>query len=267
VPRLQVAHGIAGWNQIEYLSNAIDSVLFYRQKSEPLFVAITGGHPSDNALIVEKYSGIEDIFIHEIIHNPRYQSKTGSLYEGNNHLFKLARDHSFRYLNLIQSDIQMLWWDQEILSHYVSIFEEFENSVQILTAFVKRGLNPGAYRSDLSDYRILEGDIEIKFQKGLGDWGFFDLERWHFHRFTWEGTEASMGETAARRGFVAPVPRLPCAADVPWPSVIRASKVIGTPIRRKERFLLRGVTEDTLAELKSTKNGTLWQEDWVKTWG
>ena len=76
-----------------------------------------------------------------------------------------------------------------------------------------------------------------------------------------------MAETAVSRGFVAPVPRLPCAADIPWPSVIRSSKLIGMPIERTQMLLLRGATEDTLAKLKSKKNGTLWQEDWVKTWG
>jgi len=263
----KVAHGIVGWNYVDYLSNAIDSIICYRISDEPLFVIITGGKSEDFDLIVDKYKHTTKVYISEIHHDSQYASKTGSLYHGYNQLFAQVKNNGFQYLNLIQSDIQLLWWDQEIIAHYIMIFENFKNSIQVYTGFPKRGTNPGVYKTDLRDYKILQGNVVIHFQVGLSDWGFFDLDRWSARDLSWSGTEESMSADAHKKGIVSPLSRIPCAADIPWPAVIRGGCEIGTPIKRTEMLLVKGAYEDALIKLKATKTGALWAEDWVKSWG
>ena len=57
----KIAHGIVGWNNIEYLSNAIDSILFNRIEGEPLYVMITGGNLDDFNMIIKKYQSTPNI--------------------------------------------------------------------------------------------------------------------------------------------------------------------------------------------------------------
>lgn len=262
----KIAHGIAGWNIVEYLSNAIDSVICYRMVGEPLFVVITGGKPDDLNLIIEKYQHTPEVFFQELKHDPEY-GKTGSLYHAYNQLFAQVRNKGFRYLNLIQSDLQLLWWDQDILAHYLLIFEYFKNSVDVFTGFSKRGTNPGAHKTEVMGSKILPGGDEIHFQSGLGDWGFFDLDRWYENDLFWSGTESSMRSLAHKKGVVNPLPRIPCVVDIPWPAVVRSGREVGIPIKRTEMLLVKGAQEDTLEKLKASKRGFLWAEDWVKSWG
>ena len=145
--------------------------------------------------------------------------------------------------------------------------KKFDNSVQVITCSPKLGTNPGAYKTELTNYKILQDGHEIYFQVGIGDWGFFDLERWFKNDFYWVGTEESMSAMAGQKGIVSPLARVPCAADIPWPSVIRGGRAVGVPIKRTEMLLLKGVHENTLNELKTTKCGAIWYEDWVRSWG
>ena len=261
------AHGIVGWNQVEYLENAIDSVISYRIIGEPLFVIITGGKSDDFNRIIEKYKEAPEVFVTEVKNDSEYESKTGSLYHGYNQLFECVRNSGFRYLNLMQSDLQLLWWDRDILAHYLLIFDHFESAVDIMTGWPTRGTNPGAFVTDLKNYQILAGGEQIHFMEGLGDWGFFDLTRWYENDFIWSGTESSMKSLTHKKGVVCPLPRIPCVAAIPWPAVVRGGGEIGTQIMRTEMLLLNGADQNTLDELKTTKRGPLWFEDCVKSWG
>ena len=118
-----VAHAIVGWNQIEYLTNAIDSVLENRAKNDDVFVYITGGDPADNDIIEKKCAVPDRVFLRFVNHDCTMSTKVGSLYEAYNQLMGECHASGYRYLNLMQSDFQLLWWDEEIVSHYLEIFQ------------------------------------------------------------------------------------------------------------------------------------------------
>ena len=56
-------------------------------------------------------------------------------------LFGMAPEYDLRYLDLFQSNLQLSWWAVEVFRHYVSIFEEFVNVVDVCTGRPTRGRN------------------------------------------------------------------------------------------------------------------------------
>ena len=263
-----VAHAIVGWNQIEYLANAIDSVLNCRAEGDDVFVYVTGGDPADHGVIKKKFDKSARVFLRFIDHDHSGSAKVGSLYCAYNKLMDECKASGYKYLNLIQSDFQLLWWDAQIIQHYMDIFQLFENALQINTGFVRRGSHPTVF-DDRFDYRDLPLGDQIPFvsAQGIGDWGFLHLERVIQSKLTWSGTESSMASNLARQGFVLPFSRIPCAAPIPWPAVIRNGEELGSQVKRSEKLLLRPKRDNALACLKMLKAGPLWQEEWVTSWG
>jgi hypothetical protein len=174
----KLVFAIVGWNQVEYIRNAIDSVLLNGGEDSNIYVSLTGGNQADHKIIEKEYGAIRRVFIDIIEHNGA-NAKVGSLYKAYNKLMEKCKSAGYEYLNLIQCDFQLLWWSEKVFEHYLEIFEAFPNAIQINTGFFRCGSHPDIYTGGRLRYRVLPNSKTIPFQHGSGisDWGLVNLKR------------------------------------------------------------------------------------------
>jgi len=120
---MRVAHGVVGYMQPEYIRNAIDSVLHNRLADEFLFVLVTRGSKKHFSALRESYDKEDNFNASYIEHVPGVESslKTGSLYQAYNILMSECVRLKVDHLNLIQSDFQLIYWNQEIIDRQLNI--------------------------------------------------------------------------------------------------------------------------------------------------
>jgi len=267
----KIAHAIVGYNQLEYIRNAIDSGLKYRIDDEMIFVFVTGGGSNlFNQLVIEyaKTRSIVFKYVERKLENIA-NSKTGLLYYAYNDLMNLCDKMGVDFLNLFQSDLQLLHWNSEIINHYLDIFENFDNAVMISNGFIRKGSHPNLFRSERLKMKYINSDCEIHYiiNSGVIDWGFISLKRWKNFKLSWKGSETNMGMLASEKTLVLPLSRFPCVAPIPWPAVVRLEKTYGNEIKRLKPLLLILKDDKAFHKLKLIKAGPIWYEDWVTTWG
>jgi len=239
-----------------------------RSDEDDLFVYVTGGESVDHKAIEKKCNKLDRVFLRFIDHDYSGSGKVGSLYNAYNQLMGECKTSGYKYLNLMQSDFQLLWWDGEIVNHYLEIFQEFPNALQINTGFVRQGSQPDVFRNRFHLRELPSGGrIPFVSAYGICDWGFLHLERIFRCGLTWSGNESMMAYSLSQKGFVLPLSRIPCVAPIPWPAVIRNGKQRGKMIKRSEELLLRPKQNNALSSLKKLKNEPLWQEEWITSWG
>jgi len=262
----KVVHGIVGWNIPEYTCNAIDSVITNRIKTEPLYVYITGGGRGEFELLRDRWSNISLVFFEYIEHDTDLVSKTGALYKGYTALFSVARNSGYEFINLMQTDMQLMWWDEEIVNHYLSLLGEFKKGIVVITDFPRKGSSPGMYKWESEGNFVSSKDQKIFYFAGHGDWGFFSINRFFEEGLVWANDETYVQRISASIGLLSLLSRVPSVAPIPWPAVIRKGKIYGVTARGNERFLLNTIP-NALAFLKSSQNHEIWYEDIIRTWG
>lgn len=238
----RISHAVVGYCQPVYLKNCINSVLRLRLPGEQLEVIVTGGLKKDFDELYNFYFGsnLYEQNFNLRFHVPNSQSrtyrKTGSLYDAYNLIFDECFQNNTTYLNLIQSDFQLMFWNTQILSHYLDIFNHFPKTLQINTGFVRRGSHPDFYQSSRIKFGILKGESKIPLimSYGISDWGFYNVNRCKEIDLHWNENETNMGQSTSKKGFFIPMSLFPSQAPVPWPQVIRKGKKLGKNTRLKK---------------------------------
>jgi hypothetical protein len=189
--------------------------------------------------------------------NPR----EGALHSAYEIAFERARSGGYRYVHLLQADMQVMFWDQELLDQIAQIYERHPNCVNV-------------YTCALSSDRTMMGDIVVDETSGdatlpeyaMTDTGIFDLERWDRAAMEMLADERAMAKLAASRGLQTFVSAWPTEIQVPWPAVVRNGKQIGHEVPLRKPFLCVPLDADAVAALKSrTYPASL--EDMCVPWG
>jgi hypothetical protein len=254
----KIVHLVVGYGFESYTINAVESVLSHTN-DDNIILASTGG-PFDRLL--QAYSGNPRISLIQLQH--RQAGKTGSLYHAYSAGLDIAQSLSACYLNIVQNDMQLLWWDDEILSRYLDIFESVDNCLFVQTGFVRFGSHPDIYDERLLPETTRSGHaFHVDRTNGWSDWGLFDLNRLKKYSITLDGYEHSLSARLRHLGFVTPYPNIPITAPIPWPATIRGSLILGKELEYKGTPFLAPRRADALHLLKTKRHDTLFQEDWI----
>ena len=286
----KVLHLVAGFGIYEYFVNSINSVLKYDKFSD-LLILITGnpkffGWKSTPSNLCFDYIHDEILRVENFIKNLKVNNKvtikriatdsigkTGSLYDAYNYALNFAKKNNYDYLNVIQNDMQLLFWNNNLIQLIEELFKKNANAIQINSGFPRKGSHPNFYKSSLNNFKEIYL-VSIKKKKnifylnnGIGDWGIIDLSRAYDANLFFEKNETFMSTEYYKRGFISLFCPVPYIGVLPWPATVRKNKIIGTPLNLwNNDLLLKSVTEELFYDLVSF-NKELWQEDWVKTFG
>jgi len=261
-----VAHALVGWYIPGYAENALTSMVSNRLPGQHLFVYLTGGweNTSPSKSFLDQLNK-KHITYKKLPHNTNCSTKTGSLYEAYNEIFTICHYNDIAYLNLMQTDFQLMWWDTEIEEEYIYSIGSIKNAVQLLTGFMRKGSHPDIASSGrVKRMTITQIPINYESHGGIGDWGFFDITRFFNYNLSWQNSETFMSRRAHELGLILPISNVPTQAPIPWPVTVRDLKkgykvnaaVLREPILVAEPFALE--------YLKKQKAVIAWQEDWLK---
>ena len=167
--------------------------------------------------------------------------RVGGLYGAYNLAMQISAE-KYEFVNIMQSDMQLMLWDRNVEAEIESMFsysnDKSRRIVCISTAFPCRGkfLAP-QYDS------MLVSERSLPFQytnSGMADVGVWSSKEFARSDLAFLGTEGTMQSELSARGFILPVLSTPIVAFVPWPAVVRRGKIRGrqSNIDLAERRLL-----------------------------
>ena len=287
----RILHLVVGFGIYEYFVNCINSIIRF-DKSSDILILVTGnpklfGWSYNNNIFdkefneflriknfVKKLSVKNKIIIRKISLNSEknnfFSKKTGLLYEAYNYSLRFSLNNKYDYLNIIQNDMQLLFWNRNLISLIDELFIKNKTSFHIFTGFPRKGSTADFYeRNDLSKKEVYLSTLKKKkniffHNSGVGDWGVINLKIAKKINFSFEKSESFMSEKYKIRGFKTMLLPTPFVVVIPWPAVIRKQKIIGNIHKLiKNNLLLKCTSINPYMDLILYKE-KLWQEDWAK---
>lgn len=188
-------------------------------------------------------------------------AKVGALYAAYRVAFDSAAGEGFRYVHLLQGDLQCLWWDDDARAKIAEIYHRHPNCVNVSTLA-------------LSSDRTLMGDVAVDPESGdatipayaTTDTGMIDLRRWDRFGMELLGSEEATAALAAGKGLRSFVSPWPTEIPVPWPAVVRAGRQVGREVRTGKPLLCRPLGPADVARIKAADRPVPWEEICVP-WG
>lgn len=257
----RVLHAIVGHKFPVYFLNAVNSVLLMTGNDDILVVDNASGLPGligDLQSIADREPRVGLLLrdTNDISRN----SKVGGLYDAYNEVVGYALDRGYDYLHIIQHDMQMVWWDETVVSRAAEIYAEFPECVNISTIALARDLT-------------LSGGLEYVKPKlvqlrlyGITDTGLYDLAKWRARGMRFGESEQEHGQQYWAEGLRVLVHPVPTIAFVPWPAVVRSGRVVGREVQLRQQFLLRPLSDSEIVEAKES-TGPVWLEQVAIPWG
>jgi len=257
----RVLHAIVGHKLPSYFANAINSVVRVA--------------PNDDILIVDNASNLPMLTrelqstatreqrVHLLLRDSNdvaRNAKVGGLYDAYNEVMDYAMHRGYGYLHIVQHDMQLLWWDENILGLAKEIFAEYPECVNIHTQALPRHL----LLSDGLEY--IKPKLALLTHYGLTDTGLYDLAKWRALDMRFDDTETAHARRYLDQGLRVICHPLPTVAAIPWPAVVRSGKVLGREVKPCEEFLLRPLTDADISQVKESTE-TIWLEDVCVPWG
>jgi hypothetical protein len=257
-----VLHVVVGHGLRTYFLNAVRSVR--ATAPDDRLLVIDNASPGqalkeELAAIAASDSLVEVVFREE--NDVGANAKVGSLYAACQLAFDHASRHGFDFVHLMQSDVQLMWWDDEVVARARALYEKHPGCVNIVTGALPRD----KLLTDQLGPSAVDGALVLRHY-GLTDMGLFHLGRWQEHRLWFGPTERAHSERALRLGLEAVVHPWPTDAQVPWPAAIRNGKQRGREPHASKPFLLKTLSPAEVARIKGSARQP-WLEDIALPWG
>jgi hypothetical protein len=193
--------------------------------------------------------------------NERVNGKVGGLYAAYRLAFDMAAGDGYRYVHLIQGDMQCMWWDGDARAKLAELYRRHPNCVNVHTRAFS---SDRALMDDLmTDPRT--GDTTIP-KYGMTDTGMVDLRRWNRYGMQFLDSEEATASLAAEKGLEAVVSPWPTEVAVPWPAVVRAGRQVGREVKTAKPLLCRPLGDDDIATIKAADRPVAVEEICVP-WG
>lgn len=198
-------------NYIKKFAIECDVVLMDDASSEPVTLSVIDRHSQM----------FKEIFVNR---DPKEGKKHGNLYRNIQHMCDYATKRGYRYIFLIQDDMQFVRpLSADILSEYGHLFDADKMLLQVDPRFLRSG----------ATFEILDGGSAYK-NKGLtsyADVGIIDLQRLRDSGWKLVEGERPNRDGLAALGYKRIYPRTPVLMHVPFPQRYRNGKL-------KRSFLL-----------------------------
>ena len=174
---------------------------------------------------------------------------------------RLAAGEGFRYVHLLQGDMQCMWWDRDARAKLAELYHRHPACVNVHTRA-------------LSSDRTLMGDLVVDVLSGdatlpgygMTDTGMVDLRRWEEHGMRFLRSEEETAALAAAKGLEVVVSPWPTEVPVPWPAVVRSGRQVGREVQAGKPLLCRPLGHADVAAIKAAAYPVAWEEMCVP-WG
>ena len=266
--RCGFGYAIVGFGLLEYFRNAIDSVIECDPSAELLVVCTGGVDAVQWRNFSTEYRHHSSVRFYSTPHLA--SGKCGALYDGYSLAIQEANKLGIKYLNVIQNDMQLLWWDGKLASLYVKLFDANSSACMVQTGFFRKGGHPDAHQSKHWVKRQLPGEgLAANYyyyesaSAGMCDWGIICLERLSTFGVSFIGNEGDLGRDSYEKGLRLVSSPIPCVAPLPWPVVVRDGREKGVMPLRSSDFFLSPKNANSLQMLKNGGDRVLFQEDCV----
>jgi hypothetical protein len=172
-------------------------------------------------------------------------AKVGALYAAYRLAFDIATERGFRYVHLLQGDLQVLWWDLDALAKLSELYQRHRNCVNVHTLA-------------LSTDRALMGVVQVDKATGdtvmpdygVTDTGMFHLQRWRDSGMRFMSSEQETAALAREKGLITVVCPWPTEVPVPWPAVVRRGRQVGREVKTAKPYLCRPLDQTAVAMVK-----------------
>jgi hypothetical protein len=260
--RPSVLHLVVGYGLPVYFLNAVRSVRA-AAPADQVLVIDNASPGSDLRHELSRIAGADDKIdlVLRTTNDVRRNRKVGSLYTAYETAVERAIDRGFDYLHIIQGDLQMLWWDDELVRRASEIFEARPDCVNVYTQLLSRD-------KVLADELIPAGpDGLMKLRRyGLTDTGLYHLGRWRANAMRFGQAEQDHARHYLSKGLEVICHPWPADAPIPWPAVMRNGRRSGREVSTSKPYLLRPLAADEVVRLKQS-SGYPWLEDFCVPWG
>lgn len=187
-------------------------------------------------------------------------NKVGGLYDAYREVLAYAIAGGYDLLHLMQSDMQMLWWDQEIVTRVLQLYEAYPECVNVYTVALPQHIQLS------SELEALEPSV-LRFNRyGLTDTGLYHLGKWTEREMAFADSETAHARRYLDLGMSVLYHPWPSVAQIPWPAVVRDGRVKGTEIEPPHELLLRPLTAIDVERVK-VAGRPIWLEDICIPWG
>lgn len=255
-----VLHVVVGHGLRTYFLNAVRSVRSVAPNDEVLVV--DNASPDAQLLADLKVLADSDPKMRLMLRssNDLANGKVGGLYEAYRDAFALATEENFDYVHLVQADMQVLWWDSDVVSRASEIFESDEHCVNVFTCLLSTDL------ANDDKFQGAEGGNPPRLLAyGLTDTGLYDLHRWNALGMSFADDELIHAKRYLSEGFTVICHPWPTDAQIPWPAVVRKGVQQGREIRPVKPFLLKPMSVSDVSNVKS--RDWTWLEQACVPWG
>lgn len=188
-------------------------------------------------------------------------AKVGTLYDAYQLAFEIARCQSLSYVHLVQGDMQLLWWDDDVVRRIGELYARHPRCVNISTKAFPRD------RYLMKDVVVDQPSTDYVIPAyGMTDIGFFHLRRFDQLGLRFETSEEVTAAKALERGLEVVNSPWPTEVAVPWPAVVRRGRQRGREVRSQKPLFCLPLDADRIASIKaSTRPVTL--EQLCVPWG
>lgn len=279
------AHLIVGFGIYEYFVNAINSVLAVDNKSD--IIVITTGNPFflgwvgdifdyklNSNIKIKKF--IKDqkinnkIIFYSISPKKINNTKIGSLYNAYNIAFKYCIKNNIDYLNILQNDMQLIFWNSKLENLINELFMLNKDAIQINSGFPRKGSHSSFYinpKFSIEEIQLnsinKKKQIKKSINYGISDWGICNVKKCCSENIFWKISENYMAKEYLQKGYKIIFSPIPFVGVIPWPVVARNNKIIGSPPVLGDNLYLKPVSKNIFMDLLSFEKD-LWQEEWIK---
>ncbi len=256
----RVLHVVVGHGLRIYFLNAVRSVRATAPDDEILVV----DNASPDAVLRDELARMaaRDPHMRLLLRdsNDLTNGKVGGLYDAYRDAFALAREEDFQYLHLVQGDMQVLWWDDTVVSRAAELFASNDRCVNILMCLLTSNREFGDELKHSAG-----GEPPSLRHYGLADTGLYHLARWTELGMSFADDETGHAREYLAQGFTVLCHPWPTDAPIPWPAVVRRGIQRGKEITPVRPFLLRPLSSEEVAKLK--RRSWTWLEEVCVPWG
>ena len=222
---------IVGSGSTPHLENCIDSVLSVCPSDLVVYYNYQDEQDRQAAQTIVAESSLS---INQFVLQPNESKhRTGSLYSAYNQALSRAAGR-YRYVSLIQADMQMMWWSQRIIDACDEIRSNTKgvapSSMCFFSQLPVRGKRPDYY-SIWGDYSAMS----CPSLRGFADVAIFPVDSALSKQPFFRGSESEMMEWGKANNFRVGLHPMPFLAPIPFPKTVRDLHPTGREIKQIDK--------------------------------
>lgn len=213
-------HVVVGAGFPDYLRNCVRSI--ETLTSDDVLVYYNFVDEADLAAALTVAAGFDEQRIDFRFQRNNPGARSGSLYDAYNSALALAHGN-YRYVSFTQSDMQMMWWDNKVVSACDAILSRRDSAGQRRTCFFTQV----PVRGKRVEYYSIWGSLDSSDPPavpGLADVAIYPLKHFHPSTFRFEGTEKELSAFYGGRDTDIALHPYPFLAPIPFPYTLREKR-------------------------------------------